>query len=355
MRKAYIDNIKWITVVLVVLYHIIYMYNGIETTGVIGPLSERQYQDVFQYMVYPWFMLLLFVVSGMNARYSLSSRSHKEFLRMGTRKYLVPSSLGLLVFGWILGYYNMMISGALEQAGTMPKPVLFFIMAVSGTGPLWYIQMLWVFSLALVLFRIMEKDRLYRLCGKAPVPVLILFVFLIWGSAQILNMPVIVVYRFGIYGLGFFLGYLFFSHDGVMDRLEAWRIPLILAMAVSGIAFVLLYWGRPYAEHSVLDTFMCNLFAWMGVLAVLAGMKRWGNFENPFSRFMCKESWGLYLFHYLPLAMTAWYLSFYEVSMPGVCYYLITGAAAFAGSIILYEVIKRIPIIRWLVCGIGGK
>ena len=52
MRKLYIDNIRWITVVLVVLYHVIYMFNGIETFGVIGPFSDVQYQDAFQYIVY---------------------------------------------------------------------------------------------------------------------------------------------------------------------------------------------------------------------------------------------------------------------------------------------------------------
>ena len=31
MRKLYIDNIRWITVVLVVLYHVIYMFNGCRT------------------------------------------------------------------------------------------------------------------------------------------------------------------------------------------------------------------------------------------------------------------------------------------------------------------------------------
>ena len=39
---------------LVVLYHVIYMFNGIETFGVIGPFSDVQYQDAFQYIVYPW-------------------------------------------------------------------------------------------------------------------------------------------------------------------------------------------------------------------------------------------------------------------------------------------------------------
>ena len=135
MRKLYIDNIRWITVVLVVLYHVIYMFNGIETFGVIGPFSDVQYQDAFQYIVYPWFMLL-FVISGMSARYELEHRSEKEFIKKRTGKLLVPSTLGLLVFWWILGYYNLLISGGLEEMAAVPKPVLFIIMAVSGIGPI---------------------------------------------------------------------------------------------------------------------------------------------------------------------------------------------------------------------------
>ena len=34
MRKVYIDNIRWITVALVVIYHEIYMFNGVETVCV---------------------------------------------------------------------------------------------------------------------------------------------------------------------------------------------------------------------------------------------------------------------------------------------------------------------------------
>lgn len=80
MRKTYIDNIRWITVVLVVIYHVIYMFNGVQTIGVIGPFSEVQYQDIYQYIVYPWFMLLLFIISGMSSRFYLNNHSDKEFI-----------------------------------------------------------------------------------------------------------------------------------------------------------------------------------------------------------------------------------------------------------------------------------
>lgn len=149
MRKVYIDNIRWITVVLVVIYHVIYMFNGVETAGVIGPFVKSQYQDVYLYMVYPWFMLLLFVVSGMCARFCLEGCLDKAFLKKRTQKLLVPSTIGLFVFQWILGYYNMM---------------------------------LWLFSVILVVIRKLEKDRLYSKCEKAPVWLLLLFTIVAYGA-----------------------------------------------------------------------------------------------------------------------------------------------------------------------------
>ena len=267
---------------------------------------------------------------------------------------MVPSTLGLLVFWWILGYYNLLIGGGLEQMAAVPKPVLFIIMAVSGIGPLWYIQMLWIFSVLLVWVRRVEKDRLWKLGEKADIPFLVLFAIVIWGAAQILNTPVVVVYRFGIYGAGFFVGYFVLSHDEVVDRLEKCWLLLAVCAVILAAAFTVLYWGRPYAEHSVLATPLCSLLAWIAVIAVLAFMKKWGNISNTLTRWMAAKSWGLYLFHYLFIAMTAYYLNMYT-KLPAVLLYLFVAAAGFAGAYLAYEIIRRIPVLRWIVCGIGGK
>ena len=352
MRKTYIDNIRWITVVLVVIYHVIYIFNGVTKYGIIGPFSDHQPQDVYQYVVYPWFMLLLFVVSGMSARFELDKRSSKEFMKARTRKLLVPSTIGLLVFGWVLGYYNMLISGAFNEMGAVPKPVLFLIMAISGCGPLWYIQMLWLFSLLLLLVRKIEKDRFYKLCSRANVPVLLCLTILVYGAAQILNTPIIVVYRFGIYGLGFFIGYFVMSHEEVMDRAGKNWILLGLIALIACVLFVVCFWGQSYPDHEVLDTALCNIYAWTGVLGVMAFMKRWGETENPFTRWMCRKSWGLYVFHYLMIAVSGWYLRTLAPDLAPFIVYLIVAMAGFGGSFILYEVMSRIPVIRWCVLGI---
>jgi hypothetical protein len=169
---------------------------------VIGSFQKVQYQDSLQYLLYPWFMVLLFVVSGMSSGYYLEKHIEKEFIRSRTRKLLVPGTIGVIIFGWIQGYYNMLIS---------------------------------------------------------------------------------------------------------------------------------------------------NAFA---TLAIIAFMKVHGNSVNAFTGWMQKKSWGLYIFHYLPLSMTAWYLSIYASGMPAFFHYFLTLLAGFAGGVLLYEIISRIPILRWCVLGI---
>lgn len=365
-RKKYIDNIRWITVVLVVIYHVIYMYNAVmpEIPGGIGAFWAVQYQDAILYILYPWFMVLLFVVSGISARYYLEHHTEKEFIRSRTRKLLVPSTIGLFVFQWILGYYSMAISNAFEtMSASMPadmppsakRTIQYISMVLSGTGVLWYIQVLWVLSLVLVLVRKVEKDRLYRLCEKVNVPLLVLLVIPVYGAAQILNTPVVVVYRFGIYGISFFIGYFVLSHENVVEKLVRYRMLFAAASVCMAIVYVWVYFGENYAADPVLSSALSVAYAWCTVLAVFALMKAYGDRSSRFTAWMSKKSWGLYVFHYLPLAASAYYLHVYAPDMPAFFCYLLIAIAAFGGGFLLYEIISRIPVLRWCVLGIGKK
>ena len=77
MRKYYLDNIRWITVVTVVIYHVLYMYNAEGILGGLGKITNLNVQpyDVFQYFVYPWFMPVLFIVAGISSRLYLEKHT----------------------------------------------------------------------------------------------------------------------------------------------------------------------------------------------------------------------------------------------------------------------------------------
>ncbi len=360
MRKHYLDNIRWFTVFVVVLYHVFYMYNAEGISGTVGKITglEVQYYDLFQYIVYPWIMMLLFVVSGIASRLYLEKHSDKEFIKSRTTKLLVPSTIGLVAFQFIQGYINASISGVLLANQELPLMAKIIISILSGIGVLWYIQILWIFSVLLVLVRKIEKNRLSDAVAKiekAPeAVVLVLLVFLgglVWLSSLILNTPLIVVYRFGLYGLVFFLGYFLFSQERVISVLKKY-FPLFSAVAlILGTVFCILYFGKNYADKPVNRSPLFALYGWFTCLALFGIFSRFFDFENGFTRWVSKRSFGLYVFHYLGISAFALFIAKPGL-VPPVAAYILTLLSGLASGFLLYEIISRLPFFKWAVLGI---
>ena len=113
-RKHYLDNIRWITLCVVILYHVFYIFNS---SGVISNINAPGIKafDSICVFTYPWIMCLLFVVSGVSARYSLNNRTNKEFIKDRAKRILIPSIVGIFTYGWISGwmtnYYTDIFAG----------------------------------------------------------------------------------------------------------------------------------------------------------------------------------------------------------------------------------------------------
>ncbi len=355
MRKYYLDNIRWITVVIVVIYHVFYMYNAEGILGGLGKITNLpvQYYDVYQYLVYPWFMPVLFVVSGISARLSLDSHSEKEFIKSRTLKLLVPSTIGLFAFQFIQGYVSMSLGGGFDglAAAGVPKPIIYLIMVASGSGVLWYMHLLWIYCVMLVLIRKIEKGKLLEAGAKTPLWLMALFLFPIWGAAQILNTPIVSVYRIAFYFVFFMLGYFVLSHDVVIARLKKVAVPLIVLAVVICVTFAASYFGDNYADKPINRGFLYTLDAYVGSLAVLSGMARFGDVSNSFTKWMSGHSFGLYVFHYLGISSVALIFGKTGLLSASVCY-ILSLLAGFIFGYGLYAIFSRIPFFRWAVLGI---
>lgn len=352
MRKYYLDNIRWVTVILVLIYHVFYMFNGVGILGGIPGAANIPVFDWISCMIYPWFMALLFVVAGMSARYAFQKRTEKQFIGERAVKLLIPSTLGLLVIHWITGYLNIKMGGGLEY---IPPALLYPICAISGTGPLWFIQMLFVFSCILVLFRkIDRRDRVWTWCGKANLPVVLLLFLLIWGAAQILNMPVLTMYRFGIYGAAFLIGYYFFSHEEVLEIIEKVRIPMLCLSVIGAVFYLIRYGGSDFTASDCLQNVITNLYLWGVILAVIGCGRKYFNRETGFTRYMTKSSFGIYILHYPVLIITCYILHYYT-SLPAIGKYGIALVTELLMTLLVNELIKRVPVLRFFVLGIKKK
>ena len=361
-RYYFIDNLRWVTVALVLIYHVFYNFNAQGVFGGIGGFREHQWQDVICTALYPWFMTLMFILAGASSRYALKHRTVKEFRRERTRKLLVPSTLGLLLFGGVLGWLNITAGGGWEHMpAEMPVVVKYLIAVVSGTGPLWFIQDLYVFSLLLLVVRmVLDADRVEAWLGGLSVKgvsfVLFGFFLLLGLLAQtqidevgtfdgLLNLyrP---IYYFGV----FLVGYYIFSSERIHDYLAARYLTFGILAVIWSVYFCVCNYGADYTSPAVLQSFSCNMYCWSMVLALFGLFKRRYDCITPFSQYMTRSSYGLYIVHMTVCTASCLWLK--STALPVWLVYTLALIATIAGSVVLWEVLRRIPFVRWCLFGV---
>ena len=383
-RKHWLDNIRWVTVLLVLFYHVIYFYNAKGVFGGIGGFYETQPWDAIMSLLYPWFMLLLFLVAGISSRYALEKQTHKQFIKSRTLKLLVPATIGLFVFQWMTGYFNTQVTAFVQGAdlfADIPDEVpngikniiKYFAYSLSGIGPLWFIQDLWLFSILLVLFRVIGKDWLYKWITKIEgryaeynmpfiaVVVAVGLVLLTLGSFCVFLHPrpetadgLWNLYRPVTYFVAFLLGYYLFSRESIQEMLAKGRIAYLVFAVILGVYFTVIMYGKNDTAPEVLSGLPCVLYAWFAILAMLSCFKAWADKTSPFANYMTKSSFGIYVVHYLVIASLGYMMKMYT-TLPPWAMYLILAVAVFTLSPLIYEIIRRIPFLRWCVLGISRK
>lgn len=350
MRRHYIDNIRSFTVLLVILYHSIYIFNSV---GVYSNINVKGIpdMDMLLYFVYPWFMCLLFLMAGICARYSLQKRTEKNFISERVRKLIVPSTLGVLLIGWINGYITSRyvdIFGGQE----VPGLIKYFSYCLLGIGPLWFLHELFLASVILILIRRIDKnDNIYRACANLNIVVILLLFIVVWGFSFILNAPIITVYRNGIYILMFLFGYYIFSNNNIQLRLGDNYVPLIITSVLMGIAYVWYYFGSDYTSETCLTSIFTNVYLWFMVLALIGFGKVHLEFDNKVTQFINRRSFGLYILHYPVMLCSAYIITTYlNIQMTYV--YILVFLVTVIMTLIFYEIFKHIPGVRFILFGI---
>lgn len=345
MRKNYIDNLRTAVVLSVIVYHVCYIFNGVGVLGGIPNSLSLSFCDSFATFIYPWFMVLLFIISGMSSAYSLDKKSVKEFIKARTHKLLVPSTVGLFVFHFLTGMINTKMNNA--DLSSVPIVIRYFIYALSGTGVLWFSQLLWLFSLILCLLIKVKLLEKYRLNGKKSIYLPVVIIYL---SSLILNMPVITVFRVGIYLASYLIGYYILSDEKVEEKIEKTMIISLIISILSAILYMIKFNFSDYTSSICLQNVITNIYAYFTSIFLIGLFKKYFDKSNKVLKYLSSSSFGLYVLHYTPILLTGLIVS--GTSLNVYLRYLLTLILGFILTVLLYEVIKRIPIYRYFVLGI---
>ena len=113
MRKNYLDNIRWTVIILVLVFHVVSIFSS---CGAVMSINAPGIPalDTIGYLIYPWFMCLLFVVSGICARISLEKRNGRAFVRDRARRLLLPFLSYIVLIGPLDSGLSIRVNGIPE-------------------------------------------------------------------------------------------------------------------------------------------------------------------------------------------------------------------------------------------------
>lgn len=342
-RIAYIDNLRWICVWSVVVFHVIDVFTS---TGVPIHYNAQGIAalDGIGYFFYPWFMALLFILAGMSAKEALKTKSTGEFIKARTKKLLVPFLAYEILFAVPTAALCFTWSNGWQDFAGVPKGALVVVMLCVGMGHAWFLLQLYLVSL--LFLPIQKAERKIRVTAeKTNVWVLLLFAIPLYFSAQILN--VIEVFRNLFYYLLFLLGYFVLSVERVQETLEKYKW-ILLAAAL--LLFPFSYAASAHGGFAVsAKKLLSVLYGYIMCLALIGVGRAKLSFQNKITRYLSKTSFSVYLFHYLPMLLIA-HFTVETLHASLVMRYVITLALTVAAVLAVSKIVPYIPIINRLFC-----
>lgn len=363
-RLIWLDNLRWVTVFIVLLYHVFYIYNAEGVDDMIPLTNNTPWQDIILYLIYPWFMFLLFLIAGMSTQFALRTQSVQQFFVARTRKLLIPATLGVILLHWISGYYLLLHTGWGTFLGFTPLSCL-----TMGVGHLWFVQDLWVFSMLILVIRLLDKkdalwNKLDSFLNRCSVEnlgnqVIIWGLAMVWfasafqwESGNLYSSTFQYLYRPILYLVAYLLGYYIFSHEAVLGTLERFKYRLFGLSVVCAIVHAYLNFGNSYASSRIFCSPTFILCLWFVTLSLLSMFKHYCDKQTKLSLFCTKNSYGMYITHWLIVCILGYYLRQYVDVLTPAGVYIVLLVATFVGSYVLYALQSRIPVVRYCLFGL---
>ena len=349
-RKNYIDNLRWLAILLLFPFHAAMMFNDYGENWYIMSKPVAAISS-FTWATYSWFMPLLFVLAGISAGYALEKRTPQQFVKERFHKLFVPLVSGILLLVPMQTYYAERFHNG-YTGSYFQQYVLYFTKKTDLTGftggftpgQLWFILFLFVISLVALPIMMWYRRSSHQIdAAKIRIPMLL--------PLFIVTLLMTGILDFGGKSVGedftlFLLGFFFLRSDEVIGRLEKSRWPLFIVAVLLNVSQIVIYYNIPSMSRGLGADIYQRFVAWESILAFLGMAKRYFNFRTKATAYLAKGSFPIYVFHQSILIAVAYYVV-KLCPIPAAQYFLIILISA-AGTFAAYEIFRRIPVFRFL-------
>lgn len=321
-RLFYVDHLRVVLTVLVVLHHAAITYGNIPVWYLAEPAQDPSGAalDLFVLLNQTFFMGMFFLIAGYFVPGSIDRRGRRGFMR----ERLIRLGVPLLLFLVLLRPLALIPTFGQVMAAEPDLPLWLLYLLTIDPGPMWFVEVLLVMSLVYVWVRGVRERRAgpVRVVEKVrergplrwPVPVLVFAVGLAlvtfaWRWAfPAPYWPVV-----GLPSPGYLPQYVAMFTVGALAYRGDWlhRLP-DRAGVVGGIAAVatlpvmmVFATAAPDTGASLVRLLAENLFSVGLVLALLVFFRRFVTRDNRVWRFLGDNAFAVYVLHTVVLVLVA--------------------------------------------------
>jgi glucans biosynthesis protein C len=360
-RSYYLDWVRIVVILLLVPFH------SAITFTVSGDWNIKYPQDVpplelLIWFLSRWIMPVLFLVSGMSAYYSLEKRSVKEFTRDRYTKLLVPFFAGFLLLCPIASYLRALFLGTFHGNYLSFYPHFFGKPYPEGNftwGHFWFLIYLYVFTLILrPLFvrmnRVAMKERVLSATSILEMGPLVYLLALPLMVSETILRPSFPGHQnlvwdwanFILYLILVFYGFVLATNKRILDNIMRIRLTSLILGLVCFAAAVA--WVRSGAWRFLGPAYHTwdTLVVFTLMFAALGYAKALFNTRSRVHNYLNNASFTVYAFHFLPITVLGYYIA--TDSMNVYLKYLVIVLCSYPATFAAYEIVRRIPGIRFL-------
>ncbi len=354
-RRYDLDWLRVLTILVVFVFHSFRFFSS-ESWHVNNATTYPAVYDALRFLG-AWMMPLIFVISGGSLFYALGSKGHSwglagKFLKDKFLRLFVPLLVNMFSLCILQVYLERYTHGQFNGSIFQFLPHYFEgIYGINGNFALvgmhlWYLAVLFLFSLLMLPLLMLLKTRLATpglnaLTKGLAIPGMIYLLAaaltLLWKlipADSILGFDKF-DWNLGVYLSYLLLGFVIFSSEPLIASLKRQRwFSLALALAVT------VWYILDRGEHRDLVS-----ISW--VLALLSFGMQYLNFNKPILAYASEAVLPFYILHQTVLLCVGYFIM--PLAIPDPLKWLLTAAASLATILAVYEyLVRRSAILRIL-------
>lgn len=349
MRKYYIDNLRWITILLLIPYHAAMAWNAWGEPNYIYFESNNVISSIVVFFS-PYFMPLMFLIAGISTRFALQKRTISQYILERFKKLLIPFVFGTTLIMPLMTYiadkFNYGYQGKLYQ-----HYAIFFTRFTDLTGSdggfsvghFWFILYLFLTSLFAIGIILLQR----KIVPSKDTDILIGLICF-WGVPLPLFGELISIGGKSLaeYTYIFLIGYYVFSNNDVISKAEKYKW-FFLCMGLTATVFnvYLFIWSE--TQYTLSNMIAKYVSEWFMINSLLGIGKRYLNFSGKVSEYMSHRSYAFYIFHFIWVVLFQ-YLLFNVCSSNIILLYVFPVLLAYGATLLSCEICNRVSFFSFL-------